>query len=159
MVSRRNLRYDLDMNYWQDHHRERISKAENYKELFLIAENILRAIPPPVGQVCGPISTGGVGSVEIHVQRFETAINHLLGRGINMFNQIPFQREMFRILSKREADQGYDHSLLNDFYLPIFESGLVHTLYFLPDWESSTGARWEHQQANRLKINVEYLDF
>ena len=76
-----------------------------------------------------------------------------------MFNQIPFQQEMVRIISQSSLDDEYDFALLDDFYLPIFESGLVHVLYFLSGWESSTGARWEHEQAKRLKISVEYLNF
>jgi len=63
---------------------------------------------------------------------------------------------MHRIKSQREYDN-YDELLLTDFYLPIFESRLVHKLYFLPDWESSTGASWEHKQAIRIGLEIEYI--
>ena len=61
--------------------------------------------------------------------------------------------------ARREAGlcSDYDHALLEEFFLPVFESGLVHTFYMLPDWESSTGASWEHVQAQRLSIDIVYL--
>lgn len=43
-------------------------------------------------------------------------------------------------------------------YLPIFESGHVSRLYFIHGWQSSRGANWEHQQAERLGIEVVYLE-
>ncbi len=127
-----------------------------YKDLFGVAEGVLGKMPPPVGQVCGPISTGGAGSVEKNLKRFAEAIADLRKKGIEIFDQIPFEAPMRRIMSSREL-AGYDHALLNDFYLPIFESRLVHKFYFLPDWKSSFGARWEHEQGLRLGIDIEYL--
>ncbi len=134
-----------------------LDKASSHKDLFKIAEDILRRMPSPIGQVCGPISTGGAGSIEKNLKRFEIAIADLQNKGLNIFDQMPFENPMHRIISQK-SDGKYDNSILNDFYLPIFESGMVKKLYFLPDWESSTGARWEHEQAKRLGLDVEYLN-
>ncbi len=51
----------------------------------------------------------------------------------------------------------YATMLLTDFYQPLFETGLIKILYFLPDWQSSVGARWEHDQALKLGIEIVYL--
>lgn len=148
----------MSLKYWTQKHHESLEGATTYKELFVVAESVLREMPPPVGQVCGPISTGGAGSVEENLKRFERAILDLQESGIEIFDQVPFEIPMQRIKKSREGSYlDYDDSLLHDFYLPIFESGLVHTLYFLSDWESSTGARWEHEQAQRLGLVVEYI--
>lgn len=133
-----------------------LDKASSHKDLFKIAEKILKCMPSPIGQVCGPISTGGAGSIEENLKRFEVAIARLQNTGLNIFDQMPFEKPMHRIISQK-IDGKYDKSILDDFYLPIFESGMVKKLYFLPDWESSTGAKWEHEQAKRLGIEIEYL--
>ena len=147
----------MSLKYWDPEHHDGLSRAETYRDLFVIAECVLRKMPPPIGQVCGPISTGGAGSVEKNLKRFEEAIASLQQRGIEIFDQVPFEVPMQRIKSQREFNN-YDDLLLTDFYLPIFESKLVHKLYFLPDWQSSVGARWEHDQAQRLGLAIEYME-
>ncbi len=148
----------MSLKHWKQHHFDQLKNAATYRELFLIAYDVLLGIPPPVGQVCGPISTGGVGSIKENLARFEKAIDDLQKKNIEIFNQVPFEVPMQRIKSAREGVGEYDTALLNDFYLPIFESKLVHTLFFMPDWRSSVGAQWEHEQARRIGIEIVYLD-
>ncbi len=147
----------MSLKYWDQEHYDSLDRAETYRDLFIVAEQVLRKMPPPIGQVCGPISTGGAGSVEKNLKRFEVTIASLQQRGIEIFDQVPFEVPMQRIKSRREFEH-YDDLLLIDFYLPIFESKLVHKLYFLPDWQSSVGARWEHDQALRLGLEIEYME-
>ena len=148
----------MSLKYWEQDHYDKLERAITYKDLLIIAESVLNRMPAPVGQVCGPISTGGAGSVEKNLKRFKQAISGLQQQGIEIFDQVPFEAPMQRIKSNREFDN-YDDSLLHDFYLPIFESRLVHKLYFLPDWESSIGASWEHAQALRLELDIEYMKY
>lgn len=142
--------------YWQKEDFEELETVASYSELFPIAERILKRMPPPVSQVCGPISTGGLAFSRENMKCFEETIEKLSDMGLVVFNQIPFERPMSRILTTKNPND-YDHSLLIDFYLPLFESGLVHVLHFLPDWQSSTGASWEHEQAKRLGLKIVYL--
>lgn len=143
--------------YWTKKEMDGLQKAATYKDLNKVAMNVLQRIPRPTTQVCGPISTGGAGSIERNMQRMEKAIAHLSDRGHNVFNQLPFQQSMIRII-EREKNRGYSMALLTDFYQPIFESNLIHSLHFLPDWQSSKGATWEHHQAERLGIIIIYLE-
>jgi len=76
--------------------------------------------------------------------------------GICVFDQMPFEVPMQRIKA-RYPSGALNMDLLLDFYLPIFERGFIETLYFLPDWETSFGARWEHEQAQRLNMKIIYL--
>jgi len=55
--------------------------------------------------------------------------------------------------SKKE----YLENILTDFYLPIFEGGYIQDLYFIQGWQSSHGATWEHNQAERLGIKIIYI--
>jgi len=146
----------MSLKYWTQEHFDKLGKALTYKDLFMIAEDVLKKMSSPVAEVCGPISTGGVGSVEENLKRFGRAIADLQQQGIEVFDQLPFEISVQRIRSSREYDD-YDYLLLTDFYLPIFESRLIHKLYFLADWESSVGARWEHEQALRFGLEIEYM--
>ncbi len=82
-------------------------------------------------------------------------IDKLMEKGLNIFDQMPFEYPMFRI-SERNSNR-YDYRLLDEFYLPIFERGRIKTFHFIPRWETSYGTRWEHEQAVRLNIRRSYL--
>ena len=143
--------------YWTEEDHKALREATTYKQLLEVALCVLARMPEPRAQVCGPISTGGAGSVEENLKRFDQVIEKLQKENIEVFDQIPFEIPMQKIKTLNKVE-GYDNNLLNDFYLPIFESGLVYKFYFLPDWESSTGATWEHEQARRLGLEIEYME-
>jgi hypothetical protein len=105
--------------------------------------------------ICGPITTGGV-SLEKNLERFTRAIDTLAMCGENVFTQMPFEIPMQRIREGKDSYQsGAD--LLNKFYLPIFRGGHVARLCFLPDWQTSNGAQWEHDRAVELGIERKYF--
>lgn len=59
--------------HWTDSERELLETARlrgTFADLAAIALTILPRLPKPVGQVCGPISTGGLGSIEANLVRF-----------------------------------------------------------------------------------------
>ncbi len=147
------MRYDS--LYWTPVEKALLTKASNFKELHEIARRIILRMPAPRGQVCGPISTGGKGSIKENLKEFEKAISYLEEQGQIVFNQLPFEDPMDRIL--RVGQGTPTDTLLNEFYLPIFEARLVSTLFFLDNWQTSAGATWEHEQARRLKLEIVYL--
>ena len=140
--------------YWTDEDMIALKKAMNFKDLYEIANRIFDRMPDDIGQVCGPIATGGLGSVEANLAKFDSTVRSLQEEGKIIFDQMPFEWPM-QELKKKVTDGA--KTILQDFYLPIFESGKVTTLYFIKGWESSYGANWEHEQAIRLGINIVYL--
>lgn len=52
--------------------------------------------------------------------------------------------------------KGGDH-LLKTFYFPLFESKSIEIVYFMNTWQTSYGAKWEHDQALALKMEIVYL--
>ena len=132
-----------------------IARARTFEELCDIALPILQRMPQPIIQVCGPISHGGVGSITENLRRFEAVIEELGGQGLHVFSQLPFEGSMQHI-KVTPYYMGDDH-LLETFYLPIFQSGFVRSLYFLPDWTISYGACWEYSHATRLGMEIVYL--
>lgn len=87
---------------------------------------------------------------------FKQAIEYLCYKYL-VFNQLPFE-EKFQKMLKGRRESGYPHDLLEEFYLPIFQSGKIKILFFLPGWEKSTGASWEHEKGMQFKIPIRYLD-
>ncbi len=144
----------MPQQYWTDSDKSATEVARSFAELLPTALSVIKRMPQPVAMVSGPMSTGGSGSIEKNVERFTRAVHALSQTGITVFNQMPFQEAMSRLLKRHNHTQAYYMPLLEDFYLPLFESGLITTIYFLPDWQSSTGAAWEHAQCLRLGIGI-----
>lgn len=141
-------------NYWKDDHYKELEKVKTFKEMLKIAFDILESMPKPITQVCGPISTGGKGSIEENLKMFPKAAEWLSRKGYNVFSQTPFESPIERV---KHNYSGYPYALLEEFYQPIFESKMINTFAFLPGWQLSTGAKWEHEQAEKLGIKILYL--
>lgn len=141
--------------YWTVSDIQALDEARNHKDLLDIALRVIDRMPQPIVQICGPISTGGKGSIEENIAEFEKAISYFINMGENVFDQMPFQDAMVRL--KKQVIDGYDERILFEFYQPIFESGLIKNLRFLPDYKSSIGAQWEEEQGKRLNIDIVYL--
>ncbi len=142
--------------YWTQQDKLSLFSASTFSDLAIIALNVLAKMPKPISEVCGPISTGGLGSIEKNIEFFDAVIGLLMKRGLTVFDQMPFQEHIFRIVQNRWGSR-QNNQLLNEFYLPIFQSGLVDQLYFMPGWETSEGATWEHEQAQSLGIEIVYI--
>lgn len=130
-----------------------IKDAETFYELVIVGLRILNRMEGPITQVCGPISTGGNNSVEENLNILAKAIEFLTKKGINVFNQLPFERSFDKIMRNYKTS-GYDTPILEEFYGPIFESGKIKNVYFLPNWRKSVGARWEYNYARKLEIKT-----
>ena len=54
-------------------------------DLYIIAQNIISKMPKPFVQVCGPIATGGLGSIEANLNTFNETIKNYKTKGIKYF--------------------------------------------------------------------------
>ena len=142
--------------YWTEEEVKKLAEAKEYADLTLVAMTILSRMPQPIGQVCGPLTTGGQGSLDKNDDVLQAAIDKLRSEGKNIFNQLPFEKMMQRLRKALEPTR-YSMELLKTFYLPLFKSGKISILYFLPDWEGSIGSNWEHNQAKELGLEIVYL--
>lgn len=141
---------------WREDDVQKVALLETYADMKDVALIALKALPQPVVQVCGPLTTGGRGSFEKNLEMFHEGIQFLAEQGKTVFDQRPFEIPMQKLKATRKGP-GYAYELLYEFYLPVFQSGHVKELHFLPGWESSIGARWEHDQAQQLGITIFYL--
>ena len=107
--------------------------------------------------MCGPIAeTGGLHSIEANLKVFNNTIIQLQKNGLRIFDQMPFEDKMQELKAKMNRED-FLKELDDDFYMPIFESGVVSTFYFIPGWETSNGAKFEHEKAKELGIKIVYL--
>lgn len=151
----------MNLKYWNADRLTRVENATEFSQLTPVALEILDSMPKPIIQVCGPITTGGIfGSVDLNTEYFSLSIAFFELMGINVFNQIPFEDALHRMVKiwRGNGNIGYCTPILEDFYGPIFESRKISSFYFLPAWETSFGARWEHEQGGKLGIQIVHLE-
>ncbi|MDB4992563.1 MAG: hypothetical protein JWL75_808 [Parcubacteria group bacterium] len=141
------------IHYWEPKDYSDLEKAQSFSDLLPTALRILKRMPQPVAMVSGPITTGGRGSIEENLHLLSAAVQQAHEKGIHMFDQNPFEDKLQEAKAKI-VYEGYCQPVLDEFYKPIFESGLVASMYFLPDWQTSTGARWERTECERLGIEI-----
>jgi hypothetical protein len=146
--------------YFSSINHSQIAVAETFPALSLIGLDVLENMPEgDIIQICGPISTG-LHSVEENLAIFDKTIVSFFKSPLLVFNQIPFEKRLEYLKNKWEKknpNKGYCTPILDEFYLPLLESGRIKTLVFLPGWRHSTGATWERDQAIRLGIKRVYL--
>lgn len=144
-------------DYWTDEEKELLEKVASLEETADVAVSILKRMRgegKPVVQICGPMSTGGAGSFEENMARFQKAIERASENGLTVFNQIPFQTAIIRLTDYYEGSP-YNTDILEVFYRRVFECGYISKALFLSDWQSSRGAVWERNLVSDLGIEIE----
>ena len=112
-------------------------------------------------ELCGPITTGGVGSIQGNNDKMVRVVEKIRTMGHKVFAHTDYTKEILAIkseLQKHNRFYYYDWDLLYDCFDPLFASGLLDGLIFLEDFESSTGARWEYDMALKYGIPIYHWD-
>lgn len=147
-----------------------LQNADSYEALSDVAmaqlHRLNAAFPTPPGIVCGPISNGGLGDKMKNIAHFEKVVRMMVERTRgNFFSQIPYEEALWRVQAHLAAHEpgvvhpkGAGNPLLEKFYRPIFESGIVGAAFFINDWESSDGAVWEHNLCEELGLGIWHFD-
>lgn len=144
------------LKYWMEEDWKDLDAADSYADMYAVAERVFSRMPQNLSQVCGPIGTGGLGSIEANLHAFNEEVKKLQEQGIHVFDQMPFESPMQK-LKKILKPGEYAEAILTDFYLPIFNNTQVTTFYFMPNWQTSKGAQWEHELAKQLGKEIKYL--
>ncbi len=141
----------------------RTAQATSFAELLPIALRELEKFTEPAEVVCGPITTGGRGSIGENLEAFESTIICLTHRGRPIFNQIPYEDKIFEFRTKWQSLPGntgtYYRPILDEFYLPLFKTKIIQRGFFLPGYESSIGAMWERETLTRLGADIVDLNY
>lgn len=151
----------ITARYWTKKDRKAAKRAKTFKELAKVAIRIARRLPSPVGQVCGPITTGGVGTVKGNIRIFKKTIFDLQKSGKSIADQVPFEKPLWKIMKNFPRKWGKpnkkDLQLLEEFYGTLFRSGVIKVLYFMPGWEHSFGACWEYSLGKELGLEIHFM--
>lgn len=151
------------LDHWTEEDHAEQDRCESMHHLAELGIKLAKRLKEqsPDGSVIllsGPMTTGGLGSFDRNIKLFECAIIVAREKGLTVYNQLPFQKGMIRILGlnrnpsfKAEA-AGYPMSILTDFYGPLLDSKLVSDLFQLRDHASSFGARWEEARARLVEM-------
>lgn len=151
-------------NHWTEEEHNALEVAESMDALADIALTILSRMKEhnkSIIQVCGPMTTGGFGKMVHNMELFEHVVANAEKDGYFVFNQLPFQDAMIRIIDFKENFSVYPMEILDVFYGKIFHSGYLSGVLFMPDYKqfkgytSSVGAVWEYERGKRLGMTVE----
>jgi hypothetical protein len=146
----------MDEYYWKPEDFEDVKSANSLADILGISLRILGRMPNPVVMVAGPISTGGRGSIQENLKVLEAEIKKVRASGKTVFNQLPFEGKFSELALK--SGMIYFSPVLEEVYRPIFNSGRLSKIYFIKNWETSTGAKWEYDMAGKLGIERVLLD-
>lgn len=108
----------------------------------------LRALPPPVVRLSGPLTTGGFGYEE-NMRWFEKAEEILRQKGYPVFSYAPYEKTIYEVY-----DPSMHGDLMECFHTPIMESELLSELFSLPGAEQSKGASIERALAEKVGMKV-----
>ena len=145
------------LRYWEEQDFRDLRQASSFEELAEIGLRILRRMPQPIVQVCGPISSGGTLNTTQNIRRFQFAVSHIERQRINVFRQMPFEEKIRELVDARTDRKGYCYKTLKLFYKPLFDSGLINRFYFIPNYIGSLGTEWEMNYAIKNKHII--IDF
>lgn len=137
--------------------------ADSFAKLLEVARPRVKALGSAIEVVCGPISTGGQGSVERNLRAFGAVIDALVGHGRVVFDQRPYEAAIFALRARwRDEDparkDAYCTPILEEFYRPLYVEYPITVAWFLPGWESSRGTCWEHALLRAKGTDIRYLD-
>lgn len=139
-------------------HKEDLERASTLGYLAAVANSVLFRMEkekgPRIVQICGPMSTGGLGNLKANILRFKRAIFVAEHHGLIVFDQTNLKDAVERITGYKDSGE-YCVDILETLYRKIFETGFISGALFLPGWQSSVGASWERQLLIELGIPVE----
>lgn len=109
----------------------------------------LKELPQPVVRVSGPIASGGYGYEE-NMRRFIAAQQKLREQGYTVFDYFEDNDDEEVI---KELDVPWEE-VMRHYHDPILKTGFITTVFMMPNWQDSNGAKWEHQHFldNELEV-------
>ncbi|TSC59655.1 MAG: hypothetical protein LiPW15_675 [Parcubacteria group bacterium LiPW_15] len=149
--------------FWTERDARQADKATTYEGLAKIACRILRrqwknlpAGNDHIAIVSGTLTNGGrlpLRDIRANIRLFGKKIAKLERLGLPVWDQRPFEEHIFRIKNLPE-NRNRPMKLLDGFYKPVFDSGLITLAFMLPNWKQSHGARWEKRLFRKLGVST-----
>ncbi|MFA6445654.1 MAG: hypothetical protein WCW14_00175 [Candidatus Paceibacterota bacterium] len=145
--------------FWKRPEMDRLERAHSFHDLANIAIQFIlprmAITQKEVIQLCGPISTGGLGTKEANIKRFKTAIRIAKRKNLLVFDQMPFERAIAKLSAQHAARGEYCDEILTVFYAGVFSSKMISKALFSPDWHTSKGAAWGREHLTKIGLPIE----
>lgn len=136
----------LDLGLWGCDYADELCKYYGVKNLF---------------QICGPVSSGGLGTPEKNLEHLQAVAAKCEQAGLPIFNQAVFEpilglahQRWPAIKATTYTNRDYVEEILILVYNIIFASGLIGGLALLPNAETSRGARWEFRMGKHFDLRI-----
>jgi hypothetical protein len=110
----------------------------------------LKVLPQPVVRVSGPLTSGGYGYDE-NLSRFLIAQAKLREEGYTVFDYFEGNHDERQIIELGISDW---KEVMEYYHNPIMATGLIKTVFMMPKWETSNGAKWEHEFAKKSGLSI-----
>lgn len=124
-------------------------KHQRLADLAAAAIIRLKELPQPVVRVSGPLTSGGHGFEE-NMRRFSHAQEKLKSEGYTVFDYVKDDTD----IQKLDLAWGY---IIEEYHRPILSTELIKTVFFIPGWESSNGARLERLYSEELGLTIKEI--
>lgn len=145
------------MSYYEISDLKAIAAAKVLDDLAKIAIRVIEQMPGPAIWVGGPV-TAGRRTIKENRDRLHKVILYYKRRGELAFNYLILEKKAREILERQfgsgRLPRKAQEKLRDEFYAPIFRSGLIKRLYLLNRWDSSLNARWMSEFAKKAGIPV-----
>lgn len=141
--------------HWGEVHISKAAEASELAHLGILAVEIAEMMPKPLFMISGPMTTGGMGEYAKNMILFQHAIDEAVRAGVHVFNQTMLDEHLQRLVRAwyiQNPTAEYCDGVLTDVYETLMQSGHLMGVYFLPDWQTSRGARWEREAGERLGL-------
>jgi hypothetical protein len=146
---------------WEQRDVEDLASSRDFNHIGEIVLKVLLRSTRSVTMVSGPITSGGTQCKNQNLERYRKAMKFVASQGKHVFNQLPGEQALKKRfdhwMANRQNEADYCWPLLEGVYAPLFTSGRVERLAFMPNWHTSTGSKWEHDMASHYDISIEYL--
>lgn len=141
---------------WMTEDISRLQEVKTFRCIARIALEVLGRFESHAVMLSGPMTTGGKGSIEENFKTYRKGLAFLKHHKLPVFNQLPAESEFRRLWLDwyNQGNRGYCWPILDDFYEPIFASGKIKSIHFIPDWQSSTGCNRERELALRFSLEI-----
>jgi Domain of unknown function (DUF4406) len=100
-------------------------------------------------RVSGPLTSGGYGYEE-NQRRFLIAQNKLREQGYKVFDYFDDNDDEEVIITLNLPWS----EVMTHYHQPIMATKLLTTVFMMPKWRESNGAKWEHSFAQELGLKI-----
>ena len=132
-----------------------MTTEEKHQVLARLAEcaiERLKELPQPVVRVSGPLTSGGYGYDE-NLRRFLLAQEKLRFEGYTLFDYFEGNHDESQIVPLQLPWE----EVMEYYHRPIMATKRISTVFMMPRWQESNGAKYEHAHAEELELTIKEI--